>query len=227
MPHEAPGWYGKLSSHGDFAARRLPEPWVRAMDDWLCAAVSASRERLGAQWQTLYLNAPVWRFAFAPGVLDAQWWFGVLMPSCDNVGRYFPLVVAQARTQPPTDRVGLDHLDAWWGQVAWAALSTLAEGSSVEAFEAELQAAPPWPGPASRRPPVAPETASGWLRQSTPVDATLSELVFAQAAHGLQAQLAGMSYWWPLGTSGEGGSYTATAGLPPPEAFTQMLEGGF
>lgn len=227
MPQEAPGWYGKLSSHGDFATRRLPDTWVQQMDDWLCAAVSASRERLGARWQTLYLNAPVWRFAFAPGVLDAQWWFGVLMPSCDNVGRYFPLVVAQARALPPTDRVGLDHLDAWWGQVAWAALSTLAEGSSVEAFEAELQAAPPWPGPALRRPLVAPETASGRLRQRTPADATLSELAFAQAAHGLQEQLTRMSFWWPLGYSGEDGSYSVMAGLPPPEAFTQMLEGGF
>lgn len=227
MPQEAPGWYGKLSSHGDFAMRRLPESWVRSMDDWLCAAVSDSREQLGARWQTLYLNAPVWRFAFAPGVLDAQWWFGVLMPSCDNVGRYFPLVVAQPRVQPPGDRIGLDHLDAWWGHVAWAALSTLAEGGSVEGFETELRAAPPWPGSAPHKAPGEAETGSGWLRQRTPADATLSELAFAQAGQGVQQQLAGMSFWWALGTSGAQGSYTITCGLPPPQVFTQMLEGGF
>lgn len=227
MPQEAPGWYGKLSSHGDFAMRRLPEAWVRTIDAWLCEAVSASRDQLGARWQSLYLNAPVWRFAFAPGVLDTQWWFGVLMPSCDNVGRYFPLVVAQSRAQPPDDRIGLDHLDAWWGQVAWAALSTLSEGSSVEAFEAELQAAPPWPGSLARKRPAPPEAGAGWLRQRTPADVSLSELALAQAAQGLQDRLARASFWWSLGSSGLEGSYTVAIGLPPPESFTRMLEGDF
>ena len=80
---------------------------------------------LGARWLDTYLTAPVLRFAWAPGVVDMKWWFGVLMASCDNVGRYFPLVIAQPRTQPPIDRAGLDHLDRWYAVLANAAMRTL------------------------------------------------------------------------------------------------------
>src|SRR3954470_21220148 len=85
------GWYGKLAGLGDFAQRRLPPEWVGACDHWLSGAMRGAREQLGVRWLDIYLTAPVLRFAWAPGVVDPQWWFGVLMPSCDSVGRYFPL----------------------------------------------------------------------------------------------------------------------------------------
>jgi type VI secretion system protein ImpM len=136
--HEAPGWYGKLAALGDFASRRLEHDWVQACDRWLSDCVSSSQAQLGEHWLQAYLSAPVWRFAWAPGVVGPHWWFGVLMPSCDNVGRYFPLVIAHPRTQPPLDRIGLDHLDLWWSHMARAALDTLLEGHSLQAFEAHL-----------------------------------------------------------------------------------------
>ena len=95
--HATPGWFGKLSMLGDFASRRLDPAWIESCDRWLSASMQASQQQLGHDWLQTYLSAPVWRFAWAPGVVDQQWWFGVLMPSCDNVGRYFPLLIAQAR----------------------------------------------------------------------------------------------------------------------------------
>lgn len=142
-----PGWFGKLVALGDFASRRLPPDWVRTCDQWLSACLTHSRAELGPAWLALYLNAPLWRFAWAPGVIDAQWWSGVLMPSCDQVGRYFPLVVAQAGIAPPQDAAALAQLEDWYRQVAQAALHTL-DGLSVEGFDAELAQVPSWPWPA-------------------------------------------------------------------------------
>ena len=70
--HEAPGWYGKLATQGDFASRRLPQTLVSACDEWLSACVADSNRKLGAQWLQTYLSAPMQRFAWGPGVADAQ-----------------------------------------------------------------------------------------------------------------------------------------------------------
>ena len=220
--YDAPGWYGKLASQGDFAARRLPDEWVRACDEWLSACVADSQRQLGGRWLETYLNAPVQRFAWGPGVADEHWWFGVLMPSCDNVGRYFPLVVAECRMQAPMDRVGLDHLDAWWIHIARAALATLAEGASLAAFEEDLHAAPPWPGGGMIAPVLATMASGRWDQRVSP-HATLGELALGLAAGDLQQRLARATFWWPLRSNGEGGAYTLLAGLPPPVAFAGML----
>lgn len=220
----APGWYGKLSALGDFASRRLPHEWAQACDQWLAECVAASRENLGSSWLEVYLSAPVWRFAWGPGVADAQWWFGVLMPSCDNVGRYFPLVVAQARAQPPADRGGLDHLESWWLHLAHSAIATLDETATVEAFEEALRRAPAWPEATGLK-VGAPVDEGGRLRQDLPAGVGLNQLALALAAGDLQQRLTRVTFWWPLVADGSQGSYTLTAGLPQPEAFAGMLTG--
>jgi type VI secretion system protein ImpM len=227
--HEAPGWYGKLATQGDFASRRLAHDWVQACDDWLSQCVAASRQQLSHDWLQIYLSAPVWRFAWGPGIADSGWWFGVLMPSCDSVGRYFPLVVAQPRAHAPADRIALDHLELWWSHVARAALDTLSEGATLESFEDALHHAPPWPGSgAMALPPVAPGApADGRWRQSMPPGVALSDLAFALAAGGLQQRMSGSTFWWPMAPLGAAGNCTLAAGLPPPEAFAEMLRGAW
>jgi type VI secretion system protein ImpM len=88
------GFFGKLPARGDFVERRLDRGFCRTLDDWLQAGMEESRARLGDAWLPLYLNAPLWRFAFAAGVCGALPATGVMMPSVDRVGRYFPLVLA-------------------------------------------------------------------------------------------------------------------------------------
>ena len=221
----APGWFGKLSSLGDFASRRVPAEWVEACDDWLERSMTASRAQLEGQWLETYLSAPVWRFAWAPGVIDRRWWFGVLMPSCDNVGRYFPLVVVQSRERPPVERIGLDHLDLWWGHVARAALQTLHEHSEVDEFEADLAATPPWP--------LAPRSAStlpatdAQERFHVPVGSAVSliELARAWAAQEMLDRLQGCSIWWPMAGAdlSSAPAVTVTKGLPQAARFADLL----
>lgn len=90
----AVGLFGKLPARGDFVRLGLSGDFVAAWDDWLQDVIAASRARMGADWLPAFLEAPVWRFALAPGVAGAQAASGVWLPSVDRVGRYFPLTLA-------------------------------------------------------------------------------------------------------------------------------------
>jgi type VI secretion system protein ImpM len=219
---DLPGWYGKLSTLGDFAQRRLPPELVRSSDDWLSRAMQASRHQLGERWLDAYLTAPIIRFGWAPGVVDAAWWFGLLMPSCDNVGRYFPLLVAQRRTRPPLDPGALGHLEAWYAHIAHAATQTLMEDATLARFEQALGQAPAWPTQGgtvalvhsaipggTHYPLVAPAALPHWLQ--------------ALAAQGLQARLEGCSVWWRHDEETRVASARVVSGLPDPALFAQML----
>lgn len=87
------GLYGKLPSHGDFLQRGVADGFVNVWDEWLQAGLSSSRRELGDGWLDVYLTSPVWRFALASGVIGVSAWAGILMPSVDRVGRYFPLTI--------------------------------------------------------------------------------------------------------------------------------------
>jgi type VI secretion system protein ImpM len=139
------------------------------------------------------------------------------MPSCDKVGRYFPLVVAQARPSPPSERFALDHLELWWAHAAQCALQTLAEGAAVEQFEAGLEELPPWPAPGSAR--------SQPLGQRLDIraGATLAEWVQDGASAELQQRLLGHSIWWPWRPQAEDTSCLVLPGLPAPADFARML----
>ena len=218
---DAPGWYGKLAGLGDFAHRRLAPEWIRVCDDWLSAAMRGSREHLGERWLDIYLTAPVLRFGWAPGVVDAQWWFGLLMPSCDSVGRYFPLLVAQARAQPPQDRIALDHLECWFEHLAQAAVATLQGGAaSVETLEDALREAPPWPTP-GRAAALAVQQRDYGERLRLAQAAPLTQWLHAMAGQELARRLAGHSVWWRA--AGAAPALEIVPGLPDGWAFANLL----
>lgn len=223
-PKDAPGWFGKLSSLGDFASRRLPDEWIQACDAWLSQSIAASRQQLAERWLGVYLSAPLWRFAWAPGVIDREWWFGVLMASCDNVGRYYPLVIAQRRDRPPLDRVAFDHLELWWMHTAQAAMHTLADPSSLDTFEQTLQQAPPWPSAGAVMVPQL-RSAPGRERYAVAPGASLGQVLHGFSVSELHGKLAGSSLWWPLGEGSREGSVTVVPGLPPPSQFVDLLGG--
>ena len=88
------GFYGKLPMVGDFVSRRLPNDFISSWDSWLQSAIAASREELGDDWLKNYLTSPIWRFLLSPGLCGNQAVAGIMMPSVDRVGRYYPLTVA-------------------------------------------------------------------------------------------------------------------------------------
>ncbi|VAW68085.1 Protein phosphatase ImpM [hydrothermal vent metagenome] len=87
------GLYGKLPAYGDFIFRNLNSSFINPWDEWLQHFISGSQEQIGDTWLDIYLTSPIWRFVFSPGVIDNNVWAGLMMPSVDRVGRYFPISV--------------------------------------------------------------------------------------------------------------------------------------
>lgn len=83
------GFYGKMPSLGDFVTRSLPRDQVGVVDEWMQEGLFALRS-ITDSWLDSYLVAPVWQFVLPAGVWAAVPLCGVLMPSVDRVGRYFP-----------------------------------------------------------------------------------------------------------------------------------------
>ena len=128
---ELPAWFGKLPGMGDFAHRRMSESFRAAWDQWLQHGLAHLRAR-HADWTERYLAGPLWFFVLAEDVVDAARWTGVLMPSVDAVGRYFPFAVLTG-LGPGTD------LQRWWELAAQAALEGLERDLDAMQFEAALQ----------------------------------------------------------------------------------------
>jgi type VI secretion system protein ImpM len=90
----ASGFYGKLPARGDFVRAGLPRDFTDAWDGWLSGVMAASKEVAGDAWLPAFLEAPVWRFILSAGLCGARAAVGLMMPSVDRVGRYFPLTFA-------------------------------------------------------------------------------------------------------------------------------------
>jgi len=135
-----PGWFGKLPGMGDFAHRRLPEAFRAVWDQWLQRGMSRLRDR--ADWTERYLEAPIWCFALGRQVAGEQGWIGVLMPSVDGVGRYFPFAIAvelEAASPAVLQGEALTAALRWWAHATQAALEGLDGDLDAVRFDAVLQ----------------------------------------------------------------------------------------
>jgi type VI secretion system protein ImpM len=134
------GWYGKLPANGDFVTRRLAPSFIEPWDAWLNSMLQGSRARLGAGWRDAFLSAPAWRFVLGPGVICEQGWAGVIVPSVDSVGRYFPLTVASALPSESLDPVTtVVRAHNWFGEVEPVIYAALQPESEMETFDAQLR----------------------------------------------------------------------------------------
>jgi len=218
-----PGWYGKLPILGDFAHRRLPVGFVSACDTWLSDGVAASRESLGSAWLENYLTAPLWNFAWSPRVVDEQWWFGLLMPSVDAVGRYFPLMVAFSAEQAPTEPHALAQWAQWYDCAGACALQTLQGKSSLDDFESSLAAVgtPLTTSPAGAMPVQA--FTGGW--QLHPAQGEWPQDAATIVQCSLTARLQGHSTWWTQGSGEPPSPVTVMQGLPAADRFVALFQG--
>ncbi len=214
-PLNSVGFYGKLAGRGDFVSRGLPNTFVEPWDAWLASGMRASQDELGAAWLDAYLTSPLWRFAIAPGLLGGEAVAGVVMPSIDRVGRYFPLTVA-CLLPANADLGGLvGGDDGWFEQVESLLLSTLEPEAEVEAFE---QAVAQLPAPPCG-PRIEQSLISGNLLRSEAV--TPAQRLAALAQHACD----GASHWWGRGSARISAGLMRYQGLPPAPAFGRFLTG--
>lgn len=129
------GYFGKIPTVGDFISRGLPRRVADGLDGWLREAVRASQTKLGPKWLDAFLVAPVWRLAIAPGVLGPYAVAGVMIPSVDRVGRYFPLIVAAAIPEDKDDPFIVRPDSRFFAAAEALALSTLNDQFTLAKFD--------------------------------------------------------------------------------------------
>ncbi|WP_425641709.1 type VI secretion system-associated protein TagF [Marinomonas gallaica] len=88
------GIYGKLPAHSDFISDGMPTDISNELYEWIQSVMYHSRERLeDNQWLSAYLVSPIWRMFVPESETRAHGWMGIMVPSVDAIGRYFPLFI--------------------------------------------------------------------------------------------------------------------------------------
>ncbi|WFP49011.1 type VI secretion system-associated protein TagF [Methylomonas sp. EFPC3] len=224
------GFFGKVPSLGDFVSRRLPRQFIEPWDQWLQSSLRASQDSLGDKWLSSFLVSPLWRFALGPGVCGNTAWAGVMMPSVDRVGRYYPLTLAQPVPSDAVMGLFLPETD-WFAQLEDVALSVLGESFDLEAFDAAVSSIS-WNrhGPAHyfqgnsdadfRQPQ------GKWAVGFEMRDLSQSGLAYPYLSQALMARfLTCYSVWSSAGTQAGPANLLCCEGLPPIETYADFLKG--
>ena len=225
------GFYGKIPGNGDFVSRHLPRTFIDPWDQWLQESIISSQQQLGENWLDRYLIGPIWRFALSAGVCGDNAWVGLVMPSVDSVGRYFPLTLAV----PVTDTCKLlfiaDNEESWFAQAEDIALSALDKNNRLETFNQDvIKLAVPghFSLSSSTQPGEEPEpelTVSDFWRfamtESEPLSANLNPLM----EPFLRQRFPDFTVWWTNGSEQVEASILICNKLPPTQGFSALLTG--
>ncbi len=215
-------FYGKLPARGDFITRSLPREFINRWDDWLQGGMNASRQSLGDAWLDVYLTSPLWRFVLPAGICGNTAWAGVLMPSMDKVGRYFPMTVVRQIDGTGSPMCVAVQNPRWFAEIEDLLLNALdAESLDLNVFEQSLRNVAFVDGDL---PPMAPLTSGGSrVALDESLDVSLSLLGFVR--DGVKQATSGMCFWWGNGSDAVTPSLLYTQTLPDANMFTAMLAG--
>jgi type VI secretion system protein ImpM len=221
------GFFGKLPSHGDFVERRVRGVFRDAWDTWLQRCIADSQRQLGPRWLDCYLTSPLWRFFLCDGIAGAASYAGVLLPSVDRVGRYFPLTVV---VELPAELAALSFAEAaagWFNEVEQLCAGALENNSfDLAEFDQSLLATSRWLAGldqlylSSPFPGRSPQ----WRWPLRTLD-NIGGALGAQLMSTAQSALRPMSLWWTAGSELVHPSVLAVRSLPKPESFADLLAG--
>ncbi len=88
----APAWFGKLPTYGDFIGRHMAQAFQGEWDYWVRSGLDQLRSEEPSLWVERYTHSPLWNFICSSS-FSGQPMCGVVAPSMDRVGRYFPIAV--------------------------------------------------------------------------------------------------------------------------------------
>jgi type VI secretion system protein ImpM len=126
------GCFGKVPAHGDFVWQALPARFVTPWDNWLQSQLLALQEQRPDDWLQTYLCGPIWRFLIQDEELGSSTWCGIVTPSVDVVGRYFPFTIATALPRYTSVVNSPRVLSPWLHHAEETSLEALAQSLSVE-----------------------------------------------------------------------------------------------
>jgi type VI secretion system protein ImpM len=233
------GFYGKLPSHGDFLRRRVSDAFVHVWDGWLQECMTASRRALGDRWLDVYLTSPAWRFGCAAGACGPSAVVGVMAPSVDRVGRYFPLTVV-AELPPTASLIAVaSRMESFFDAAERLVIETLAADEiDFDRFDERVLALGQDLGSLVMSPQVTLDPAvadiltrigEGLPCWQMPI-MSCSQLgpAFEQLlSHRLSALYDPLVLWWTQGSSIVDPSCLIVKGLPHPQSFAALLDGSW
>jgi type VI secretion system ImpM family protein len=229
------GFFGKLPSHGDFLRRRVSDAFVGVWDGWLQECLAASRAELGERWLDIYLTSPVWRFACATGACGPAPVVGVMVPSVDRVGRYFPLTLAAELPLDASIVSIAQRADAFFDAAERLVIETLENDHiDFERFEGQLAQLGDRLESVRLQPDLVLESAAAplgdaaddWqipIASANDLAATFDQML----AHRLSAVYEPMVLWWTDGSARVQPSCLIVKGLPHPDSFASLLDGSW
>ena len=220
-----PGWHGKLPSLGDFASRRLDDTFIEPWDGWLAAGLLALREAAPESWLEQYLASPSWRFLLMPGVLPAAQgaWAGVLMPSVDKVGRYFPLTLVLPLGDGPGNTQQMAGLWHWLGRLDDLARDALYEDWSADRLEEELARMALPELTALPAPELVAPAATGEVAEAPAAGGADASYQIGVEAQRAWAERARGCAWWHARPDELPARLLLTRGLPDPLSMSRLF----
>jgi type VI secretion system protein ImpM len=224
------GFFGKLPSRGDFVSRRLPREFLDVWDDWLQKSLASSRTQLGSEWLEVYLTSPVWCFSLSSAVCGDSAYAGVMIPSVDRVGRYFPFVAAMPHAEGDSTLRRAHELHSWYTRTEALLLEALDEPplelDALDSRLADVASADAWPGTGVAW--ALPFNVTGEPARwhfAAPPGTDVAEHAASVLAGVPREDLGAYGVWWTAGSERVGASALITSGLPGPETFAAMLDG--
>ena len=226
------GLYGKLPSQGDFVVRRLPQDFVSPWDDWLQTGISEGRMTSAGAWEQQYQAAPVWRFVLAAGKCGPAAWAGVMQPSVDRVGRYFPLMAAAQLPAEVDVFATLLQCVPWHDAIEKALESAFEPSTAIETLDRDIERIAFPPAFASSAAFLSEDTLPLAAREYEALCVTLGPADNQQTLRSmLLSHYAGVdaagSAWLTQGTAAVGPTLLLARGLPTPRQFCGMLNGAW
>ncbi len=203
------GYFGKVPPTGDFVSRNLDSAVKEGFDRWLGQGLDKSREQLKENWLGSFLTAPVWRFLLDRQLEGGKLVAGIMMPSVDKVGRYFPFSILLELENAPVDSLLLGACDQLLQQFEDLLLSALADEFDLDYFDYQV-------GMAARK-FVGKDLADGALAVSRFDE--LREL--DRQLHRLQPS--GGSIWWTDGAEHRKADFLIYEAMPGSGAFASLL----
>jgi len=132
------GYFGKVPTHGDFVSHGLPTSFIQPWDAWLQQAILSSHQDLGEEWLNYYLTSPIYRFVLSPAICGSESWSGIIIPSVDQVGRYYPMTLSSKNTANTNPFVTLQQNQEWVSNLETLALTCLQDDFNLEQFNNNL-----------------------------------------------------------------------------------------
>lgn len=193
-------------------------PW----DDWMQRCLASSREQIGTEWLDYFLTSPIFRFVISPGCLDNSSWAGIMVPSVDSVGRYFPLTIASPLSSETDIYQFLSSNVNWYKNLEGVAMQCLQQGisadetiallSGVEIFHEENLA-------------KIQRSTNGVIVQTPSPELEMSFAALIQAQTNGTHSLDSQSLWWTGASTERCSQLHNCRGMPSPNQFSMMICG--